>query len=314
MDTNIPIEIQILFMAVIIDLALGDPPNKLHPTAWIGTTIMWMKHLTPKSNTSRFLYGAFIAITIPTVWATLSYLVGHLALLLSEIVYIAVTALILKTTFSIRLLHKTAFKIKSLLVNDNLEEVRLEMAALVSRNTANMTHKQAIAATIESVSENVTDSMVAPILAFAIFGLPGAVAYRAINTLDSMIGYRGEYEYLGKVSARLDDLVNFIPARLAALTLWFSSIILPGLNYKSAWNIMIRDHGKTSSPNAGWTMSVIAGALGIALAKEGEYSLGDNNNILKTEYISRAVKSMYLGAGMTIAAAAILILIIDIGL
>ena len=210
--------------------------------------------------------------------------------------------------------HKTAFRIKTLLENNNLEQVRLEMSALVSRNTTNMNDKQAIAATIESVSENVTDSFVAPILAFALFGLPGAVAYRAINTLDSMIGYRGEYEYLGKVSAKLDDLVNFLPARSAAFMLWISSIILPGLNYKSAWHIMIRDHAKTPSPNAGWTMSIVAGALGVTLAKEGEYSLGDNNNILQTNYISKAVKSMYFGAGMTVAVAAVLILIIDLGL
>ena len=314
MDSNIPIEIQILFIAVVTDLLFGDPPNKLHPTAWIGSSIMWMKHMTPKSNTGRFIYGAIIAITIPSIWAILSYLVGHVAVLLNDIANILVTALILKTTFSIRMLHKTAFRIKTLLENNNLEQVRLEMSALVSRNTTNMNDKQAIAATIESVSENVTDSFVAPILAFALFGLPGAVAYRAINTLDSMIGYRGEYEYLGKVSAKLDDLVNFLPARFAAFMLWISSIILPGLNYKSAWHIMIRDHAKTPSPNAGWTMSIVAGALGVTLAKEGEYSLGDNNNILQTSYISKAVKSMYFGAGMTVAVAAVLILIIDLGL
>ena len=314
MDSNIPIEIQILFIAVVTDLLFGDPPNKLHPTAWIGSSIMWMKHMTPKSNTGRFIYGAIIAITIPSIWAILSYLVGHVAVLLNDIANILVTALILKTTFSIRMLHKTAFRIKTLVENNNLEQVRLEMSALVSRNTTNMNDKQAIAATIESVSENVTDSFVAPILAFALFGLPGAVAYRAINTLDSMIGYRGEYEYLGKVSAKLDDLVNFLPARSAAFMLWISSIILPGLNYKSAWHIMIRDHAKTPSPNAGWTMSIVAGALGVTLAKEGEYSLGDNNNILQTNYISKAVKSMYFGAGMTVAVAAVLILIIDLGL
>jgi adenosylcobinamide-phosphate synthase len=129
-----------------------------------------------------------------------------------------------------------------------------------------------------------------------------------------MIGYRGEYEYLGKVSAKLDDVVNFIPARLAAFMLWISSIILPGLNYKSAWSIMMRDHAKTPSPNAGWTMSLLAGALGVTLAKEGEYSLGDNNNILQTSYISKAVQSMYFGSGMTVAVASVLILIIDMGL
>ena len=91
MDSNIPIEIQILFIAVVTDLLFGDPPNKLHPTAWIGSSIMWMKHMTPKSNTGRFIYGAIIAITIPSIWAILSYLVGHVAVLLNDIANILST-------------------------------------------------------------------------------------------------------------------------------------------------------------------------------------------------------------------------------
>jgi adenosylcobinamide-phosphate synthase len=153
------------------------------------------------------------------------------------------------------------------------------------------------------VSENVTDSFIGPWLAFALFGLPGAVAYRAINTLDSMIGYHGKYEYLGKASARLDDLVNLVPARLTALLLVFSSALLPGQRAASAWRIMWRDHARTESPNAGWTMSGMAGALGVELEKVGHYRLGDRTRPLEPKDISRAIQTMYLVAGLGLSIA-----------
>jgi adenosylcobinamide-phosphate synthase len=153
------------------------------------------------------------------------------------------------------------------------------------------------------VAENTTDSFIAPWLAFALFGLPGAVAYRAINTLDSMIGYHGKYEYLGKASARLDDLVNLIPARLSALLLVVGSAILPGQKVSRAWRIMWRDHRRTESPNAGWTMSGMAGALGVALEKVGHYRLGDPMRPLEPQDITRAIQTMYLIAclGLSVA-------------
>jgi adenosylcobinamide-phosphate synthase len=170
------------------------------------------------------------------------------------------------------------------------------MSALVSRDPSSITTEQAAAATVESVSENLTDSFVGPLLAFAMFGLPGAVAYRAINTLDSMIGYHGRYEYLGKASARVDDFINLIPARLTAMLLVTSSLVLPGQNISSAWRIMWRDHARTESPNAGWTMSGMAGALGITLEKVGYYRLGDQTRAIEPQDITRAIHSMYLVA------------------
>ena len=156
---------------------------------------------------------------------------------------------------------------------------------------------------MESVSENMTDSFSAPWLFFALFGLPGAVAYRAINTLDSMIGYRGEYEFLGKVSARLDDLLNWIPARLTGLLLVLSSLFLPGQNAGGAWRTMWRDHSRTQSPNAGWTMSAMAGALGVELEKVGHYRLGDNTRPVKAHDITQSIRSMYLVAVLGLAVA-----------
>ena len=126
-----------------------------------------------------------------------------------------------------------------------------------------------------------------------------------------MIGYHGEYEYLGKAAARLDDLVNLVPARLTALLLVLGSIVLPGQRAGRAWRIMWRDHARTASPNAGWTMSGMAGALGVELEKEGHYRLGDPTRSLEGEDITRAVQSMYLVAGLGLLIALGIILLKD---
>ncbi|MCH7714232.1 MAG: cobalamin biosynthesis protein [Chloroflexi bacterium] len=182
------------------------------------------------------------------------------------------------------------------------------MSSLVSRDPSHLTPDQVAAATVESVSENMSDGFLGPWLAFALFGLPGAVAYRAINTLDSMIGYHGRYEYLGKAAARLDDLINLVPSRLTGLLLVAASLFLPGQNPKQAWRIMWRDHARTESPNAGWPMSAMAGSLGIQLEKvtdsgESIYRLGDQNRPLEPQDITRSVRSMYLVAGLGIVLA-----------
>ena len=174
---------------------------------------------------------------------------------LHPLAYLLVVAVLLKTTFSVRMLSSVAAGIGRVLTSGDVAGARRRMSALVSRDTSGLTSGQMAAGAIESVAENITDSIVGPLLAFALFGLPGAVAYRAINTLDSMVGYRGRYEYLGKASARLDDLVNLIPARLAALLLWFATVSLPGMAGGRAWRIMLAHRGRTESPNAGWTMA-----------------------------------------------------------
>jgi len=159
------------------------------------------------------------------------------------------------------------------------------------------------AGAIESVAENITDSIVGPLLAFALFGLPGAAAYRAINTLDSMVGYRGRYEYLGKASARLDDLINLAPARLAALLLWLATIALPGVSADRAWRTMLSHRKRTESPNAGWTMAAMAGGLGVTLEKIGHYRLGDPAPEPKVHHIARANRVLYATTALAVAIA-----------
>ena len=217
----VPLDVLALLMALALDLALGEPPNRLHPTVWIGRTVALAERIAPGPESSppvQLAAGAAMAVVIPGLWGAAAWAAAHGSLLLHPLAYLIVVAALLKTTFSARMLHRVAADIGRILSSGNLNEARQQMSSLVSRDTSRLTVGQMAAGAIESVAENITDSIVGPLLAFALFGLPGAVAYRAINTLDSMIGYHGRYEYLGKVSARLDDFVNLAPARLAAAT------------------------------------------------------------------------------------------------
>jgi len=163
------------------------------------------------------------------------------------------------------------------------------MPALVSRDPGRLDEPMLVAATVESVAENTSDSFVAPLFWFLIFGVPGAVAYRMVNTCDAMIGYRGRYEYLGKFAARLDDVLNLIPARLTGL-LMVAAAGVTGKNARGAWIIMLRDHRLTASPNAGWPMSATAGALGIRLEKTGYYQLGDPASSISVSAITDVIR------------------------
>ncbi len=210
----------ILALAVVIDLALGDPPDIVHPVAWMGKVIALLEKGGLKLNpVGQFVYG--MAMTIFTtalfVLRSISWFI-YLADF-NQIAYIIVAAVLLKLTFSIRGLRRTALKIKRLLQEDKLDKTRFELRALVSRDTQDLTEPLLVSAAVESVAEGTCDSLVAPLFYFLLLGVPGAIGYRAVNTLDSMIGYHGKYEYLGKFAARLDDVLNFIPARLAALLL-----------------------------------------------------------------------------------------------
>jgi adenosylcobinamide-phosphate synthase len=149
---------------------------------------------------------------------------------------------------------------------------------------------------IESVAENLTDALVAPVAFFVAFGLPGALAYRALNTADTMLGYReGPLEFFGKVAARLDDLANLVPARLAALAV----VVAAGAGAVSAWTTMARDHARTASPNAGWTMAAMAGALDVTLHKPGAYRLGRGPMPVASD-IERSIAVLHRAAAVTV--------------
>ena len=270
------LEAGVLLGALVLDLAFRELPKALHPVVWMGTLASWIEKRTlpGKGPVTAFLTGLGLAVLAPVGFAGLAWLAAAGLRDLGPLPYVVGGAVLLKTTFAVKGLAMAAGSTRQALESGKIEQARFCLRSLVSRDTGRLTCSQVSMAAIESVAENTTDSCIGPWLAFALFGLPGAVAYRALNTLDSMLGYHGRYEYLGKAPARLDDLANLIPARLSAL-LMLGAGVLPGLSTGRGWRMVGRDRRLTESPNAGWTISAMSGLLGVALAKSGHYGIGD---------------------------------------
>lgn len=266
-----------LFIALAVDLAFGEPPNSWHPVAWLGKLISSEMKLAPRrGKLIQLVFGiVMVLITLGVISTPMYFLFLYLGEV-NRVIYVVVAGVLLKFTLSLRGLRQAVATVKGFLAQDKIIEARSSLRSLVSRDTTDLDKSQLVSATVESVAENSCDSFVAPLFYFLLFGVPGAIAYRVINTFDAIIGYRGRWEYLGKFAARLDDVANFIPARITALIIVLAAWICKK-NTGQAWHIMLRDHKKTQSPNAGWTMSAIAGALRVQLEKAGHYKLGDNH-------------------------------------
>ena len=213
----------------------------------------------------------------------------------------------LKSTLALRGLARAAREVAAALASGDLDAARASLGHhLVSRRTATLEAGHVASGAIESVAENLTDSFVAPLLFYLTFGLPGALAYRALNTADTMLGYRdGPLEHFGKLAARLDDLANLIPAPLAGLAI----VIASGSQWRNAWKVMARDHINTASPNAGWTMSAIAGALDVTLEKPSHYRLGAGRRPDASD-VERSLRLLSRAASITLAACAAVRLLI----
>ncbi|MDP2729028.1 MAG: cobalamin biosynthesis protein [Dehalococcoidales bacterium] len=280
----------ILSLALIADLALGEPPRPVHPVVWMGKLTSFLeKGGDSKSPVAQFIYGTVMTLLLTGLFTTATYLSLSYLKNLNQAAYLIAGAVLLKPAFSIKELRKTAIKVKELLLKEKLDETRDELRSLVSRDTGNLPEPLLVSAAVESVAENTSDSFIAPLFYFLLFGVPGAVAYRVVNTLDAMIGYHGKYEYLGKFACRLDDVLNFIPARLTALLLVFASF-LSGRGARASWRVALSEHSRTESPNAGWTMAAVAGALNVQLEKVGHYRLGKSGSPLVPETIDASLQ------------------------
>jgi adenosylcobinamide-phosphate synthase len=240
---------------------------------------------------AQFVYGVGMALFLIGLFTASTYFILFYLESLSFVAYVIIGAALLKSTFSLRELQRVAIKVKRLLSKEKLNAARFELRSLASRDTQDLPEPLVVSATVESVAENTCDSFVAPLFYFLLFGVPGAIAYRVVNTLDAMIGYHGKYEYLGKFASKLDDLLNFIPARLTALLLVLASFLLRR-DARASWQVALGEHSKTESPNAGWTMAVVAGALNVQLEKVGHYKLGRADASLTPESIDTALKLM----------------------
>lgn len=295
----------VVAVALALDLVLGEWPPVLHPVVWMGGTISWLERRVPSGHRSQFVYGAAMAVGVSAVFAAGAFLVCRAARP-NALLLVVVEALFLKSTFAVRALGEAAKAVASALRDGALDEARGALRSLCSRDASLLDAPHVAAAAVESVAENASDSAVAPLFWFALLGVPGAIAYRAVNTLDARVGYRGRYEWLGKASARLDDLLNLVPARLTAGLLLAGGLLL-GANVRSGLAILRRDGARTESPNAGRPMATMAGLLGVELEKAGCYLLGDPVRPVEAETILTAWRIAFVAmvlASMAAAAAA----------
>ena len=282
---------RVLLLALVLDAVVGEPPAMLHPVVWMGRAIDDLGRRAPVCPVGQLAHGGFQVLVVGGGAALAAAALGRATRRLPEPAALVAEALLLKTLLSVRALIVAARTVGRALDDGDVALARAEVRALVSRETTELTLPLLASAAVESVAENAVDSVVAPLLYYALAGLPGAAFYRAVNTLDAMVGYRGRFEYLGKIPARTDDLLNLVPARVGAVLLAGAAGLTGGL-VGGALGLLRSDRGLTASPNAGWPMSAMAGALGVQLTKPGAYCLGASLPEPDADAIDRAVSML----------------------
>ena len=290
--------IVIVGFALLLDFLIGDPKTKYHPTAWIGKLIAVLVPFSRNNSPKKELFGGilivFVVVTIvSTLLVALDFGISLLTIdVISLVVSIVVGSILLKTTIAIRGMQKHALAVVDALEKDDLDSARNHLSMIVKRNTKHLDKNHISSAVLESVSENTVDGITGPLFYYAIFGLPGAFVYRAINTIDSMVGYKTSlFRNIGWFGANCDTILNYIPSRLTGLVMILSALIL-GYNWKESFYIMRRDGKKLESPNAGFPIAALAGALGTKLEKINYYAVGDGNIEFTKSHIISAIRLM----------------------
>ena len=290
--------IVIVGFALLLDFLIGDPKTKYHPTAWIGKLIAVLVPFTRNNSPKKELFGGILIVfavvaIVSTLLVALDFGISLLTIdIVSLVVSIAVSSILLKTTIAIRGMQKHALAVVDALEKDDLDSARNHLSMIVKRNTKHLDKNHISSAVLESVSENTVDGITGPLFYYAIFGLPGAFVYRAINTIDSMVGYKTSlFRNIGWFGANCDTILNYIPSRLTGLVMILSALIL-GYNWKESFYIMRRDGKKLESPNAGFPIAALAGALGTKLEKINYYAVGDGNIEFTKSHIISAIRLM----------------------
>jgi adenosylcobinamide-phosphate synthase len=287
----------VLIAALLLDRVFGDPHTPYHPVAAIGRFIGWWGRPSGYRPALQRAAGALFWVVTVSLF-TLPFLIVEYSA--PWWLYLLAGPVLLKSTFAWRSLEEHALLVEEALAEGS-DKGRSAVSMMVSRNCASLSDEGVRSAAYESVAENLVDSIVAPLFWFALLGLPGAAMYRAANTMDAMLGYRDERERLGWFSARADDLLSYIPARITGILLliWFTL----RRRGRAAVLILRRDAGKRPGFNGGIPMAAIAGGCGIQFEKPGSYRIGDPNRSLKEggRCVIAAVR------GVTVMAALILI-------
>lgn len=303
----------VLLLAVAIDVLFGEPPAPAHPVVWIGKLINFFKKAAPKTH--RKFYGMVMALCCVLFASLLGYAVLYVASLsrIPAALGLLLEAYFLKSTFAIRCLLSPAREIYKALKENRLEKVREMLPIYVSRDTSKLTKTQMSSAVVESVSENYVDGILSPLFYYVLFGNLGLVtayAFKAISTLDSMVGYKTEpYRELGYFSAKADDVLNWIPARLSVLFIFIAAFILSLFPEKGRINPLngiktaFEDRDKSPSPNSGYPMASVAGALGVKLEKPNCYVLGASYPSAEVKDIKKVSQLIAIASGLSVAVA-----------
>jgi len=295
-----------IYLGYILDLIIGDPYSFPHPVKYIGKLIKTLESFIRRVFKTEGLlkFGGFI-LCIATV--AIAYIVTYLFVNIFKfnyILYILVNGFVIYTTLATKCLKDEAIKVYNVLKTGDLEKSRIQLSYIVGRYTTELNEKEIIRATVETVAENAVDGIISPMFYAFVGGAPLAMAYKAINTLDSTVGYKNDkYLNLGFASAKLDDIVNYVPARLSVLFMPIASMIL-GYNAKNSFKIGIRDRKNHKSPNCALSEGAVAGALGIQLGGTNVYfgkevykpTIGDKMTNINVENIMDTNRIMYMSS------------------
>lgn len=290
-------------LAFLLDLVIGDPPKWPHPVKWIGT---WIGRLDKKMNHGphKKRNGLFMLLLVLVLVLIVTTGITYFAYWLHMFVGIVVEAVLISTTIAQKSLRQAGMEVYRPLETGDMAEARLKLSYIVGRDTAKLDESEIVRGTVETVAENTSDGITAPLFWALVGGAPLAMLYRAINTCDSMVGYKNEkYGEFGWASAKLDDVVNWIPSRLTGflMLLGYSSKYH---SWKKCWSILFADAKRHPSPNSGWTEAAVAALLGVQLGGRNVYKgvishraeMGEKRVPLKAVHIRKTIHIMHLAS------------------
>ena len=302
----------ILFAAFILDSLLGDPQNPIHPIRLIGKLIgigiKINKRLSKPNRLMQFICGTTLSIIVISIVFTSTYYMCILCYRVNFWLGLAIETILCYFLIAPKSLMDESMAVCHSITIDNLDSARTTLSMIVGRDTETLSQSDIIRAAVETVAENTSDGVIAPLIFICIGGAPLAMAYKTVNTLDSMIGYKNEeFMYFGKFAARLDDVVNYIPARITAFLMILGSVFTR-TDTKGAIRVYKRDRQNHNSPNSAQTESVCAGALGISLGGDNYYkgklvhkpTIGDDSVQPIPKHIIKANQLMYATASIVV--------------
>lgn len=302
---------EIFLLAIVFDLIIGDPKWLIHPAQIIGALITWLeKRLRGITSTPKgeLLSGGLLVVIVVAVTYGVTLAILWLSFRLSYWVGMIAAAWLLSTTFAIKGLAQAGLEIQEVMLSGNLPLARKKLSYIVGRDTENLPPAEIVRGTVETIAENIVDGIISPLFYAVLGGVPLAMAYRAINTMDSMLGYKNEkYLFFGRAAARLDDIANYLPARITALLLLIASMLCK-LDWRKGYYYLRRDAKKHPSPNSGYAEATVAGALGVALGGLNYYNgvpqyravMGEATCPLEPKHILLTVKLLYCTSALAV--------------